>query len=165
MHVKNIIGFCLKLVLWQGLVFGQAAYADGKQKLGGSKSSVQAVFKANEALHSSFFDYDAKQVEKAAKELQAAIAKVENKDALKTLSPAQDKLKLIKADAKREKNNENYHLVSTALIDVLEDFDVGEDYAPYSCPMVMKKWVQNVKIMPKVHNPYAPEMPHCGGRD
>jgi hypothetical protein len=41
---------------------------------------------------------------------------------------------------------------------------VGEGYNEYTCPMVKKKWVQNSKKRARVHNPYAPEMPHCGGQ-
>ena len=49
--------------------------------------------------------------------------------------------------------------------DVVNTYDVGKKYNAYSCPMVKKKWVQNSKKMAKVHNPYAPNMPHCGSKD
>ena len=63
------------------------------------------------------------------------------------------------------KNNQNYHLTSMALIHIVNTYDVGNEYNAYSCPMVKKKWLQNSKKMAKVHNPYAPNMPHCGGQD
>ena len=51
-----------------------------------------------------------------------------------------------------------------ALIYVINTYDISDDYAPFTCPMVKKKWIQNVKNKPQVRNPYAPEMPQCGGR-
>ena len=62
-------------------------------------------------------------------------------------------------------NNENYHIVSSALIFVINKYDLGSEYNAYSCPMVKKKWIQNSKKMTKVHNPYAAGMPHCGSQD
>ena len=81
------------------------------------------------------------------------------------LTFSKTKLDQIKASNDREDNNQNYHLVSMALIHVVKEYDVGSKYNAYSCPMVKKKWLQNSKKISKVHNPYAPEMPHCGSQD
>jgi hypothetical protein len=69
------------------------------------------------------------------------------------------------AKTSREENNQNYHLVSMALIYIVNTYDVGPKYNAYSCPMVKKKWLQNSKKLAKIHNPYAPHMPHCGSQD
>ncbi len=130
-----------------------------------TKKSVVSVFEANEALHSSFFNYDAKKVETNAKKLKKAIESIEDNEITKLLSFSRTKLSEIKATADRESNNKNYNLVSMALIHIVNKYDVGSKYNAYSCPMVKKKWVQNSSKMAKVHNPYAPNMPHCGSQD
>lgn len=130
-----------------------------------TKKSVISVLEANESLHGSFFKYDGKEVEKSAIQLKKAIEAIEDKDIAKLLVFSKEKLSEIKASNDREVNNQNYHLVSMALIHIINKYDVGSKYNAYSCPMVKKKWVQNSSKMENVHNPYAPSMPHCGSQD
>jgi hypothetical protein len=104
-------------------------------------------------------------VESNAMNLKKAIDAIEDKEVAKLLNFSKGKLKEIKASNDREVNNKNYHLVSMALIHIVNKYDVGSKYNAYSCPMVKKKWVQNSSKMAKVHNPYAPNMPHCGSKD
>lgn len=130
-----------------------------------SKSSLIKVLKANEALHLSFFTYDSNLVEKNAKILNDAISEVKDKEIIKLLAFSKKKLSQIKSTSDREANNKNYNIVSMALIYIINKYDVGSQYNAYSCSMVKKKWVQNSEKIAKVHNPYAPEMPHCGSKD
>ncbi|MCF8060019.1 MAG: hypothetical protein K9K67_12030 [Bacteriovoracaceae bacterium] len=130
-----------------------------------TKNQVIAVLKANESLHASFFDYKGDTVEKAAKDLKSKMSAVEDKEISKLLKFSITKLDDLKKDSEREQNNQDYHLVSMALIHLVNTYDIGEGYNAYSCPMVKKKWVQNSKLKARVHNPYAPEMPHCGTQD
>jgi hypothetical protein len=90
---------------------------------------------------------------------------IENGETKKLLKFSIEKLGELKSDTERETNNQNYHLVSMALIHLVNTYDLGDAYNAYSCPMVKKKWVQNSKKMARVHNPYAPGMPHCGTQD
>ena len=138
---------------------------DRKSLSEAAKNSVISALEANEALHSSFFKYDAKAVESNAMKLKKAIDAIEDKEVAKLLNFSKSKLSEIKASNDRETNNKNYHLVSMALIHIVNKYDVGSKYNAYSCPMVKKKWVQNSSKMAKVHNPYAPNMPHCGSQD
>lgn len=129
-----------------------------------SRAEVLLVLEANEALHASFFKYNAKDVEANAKKTSAAISKISNKEIRKLLQNSSKMLDSIKSDADREANNVSYHQASMALIYVINKYDLGEKYSGYRCPMVKKKWVQNTEKMARVHNPYAPGMPHCGGK-
>ncbi|MCT4641199.1 MAG: hypothetical protein N4A33_02810 [Bacteriovoracaceae bacterium] len=138
---------------------------DRKSLSEAAKKSVVSALEANEALHSSFFKYDAKAVESNAMKLKKAIDAIEDKEVAKLLNFSKTKLSEIKASNDRETNNKNYHLVSMALIHIVNKYDVGSKYNAYSCPMVKKKWVQNSSKMARVHNPYAPKMPHCGSQD
>lgn len=138
---------------------------DRKSLTEAAKKSVISALEANEALHGSFFDYDASAVEANAVKLKNAIEAIEDKEVAKLLNFSKGKLTEIKASNDRETNNKNYHLVSMALIHIVNKYDVGSKYNAYSCPMVKKKWVQNSSRMAKVHNPYAPNMPHCGSQD
>lgn len=129
-----------------------------------TKAEILKVLEANEALHASFFKYNADEVVSNAKKTNAAISNVSNKEIKKLLVNASKKLSAIKVDSKREDNNKDYHQASMAFIYLINKYELGDKYAGYRCPMVKKKWVQNTKKMGRVHNPYAPEMPHCGGR-
>lgn len=130
-----------------------------------TKKEILNVLRINEKVHYSFFDYDAKKVESTAKELGDAIKSISNPEISKLLKFSLSKLATLKASSERSANNQAYHLVSMALIHIVNTYDVGSEYNAYSCPMVKKKWLQNSKKMSKVHNPYAPNMPHCGGQD
>lgn len=130
-----------------------------------TKKSVINALEANEELHTSFFKYDGKKVEAAAKKLEGKIDKIGNTEIAKLLKFSKSKLGEINSAKSREENNQNYHLVSMALIHVVNTYDVGSEYNAYSCPMVKKKWIQNSKKIAKVHNPYASNMPHCGSKD
>lgn len=130
-----------------------------------SKKSILSVLAINEKLHQSFFTYNAATVESNANALKEAISSIEDKEIAKLLKFSSSKLSEIKASNDRDKNNKLYNLVSMALIHVINKYDIGNEYNAYSCPMVKMKWIQNSKKLAKVHNPYAPEMPHCGAQD
>lgn len=125
------------------------------------------VFTINEELHNAFFDYD-KQIEripKIAEGLRLKIGEISDESIRKLLVYSQGQLKEMNSKDSKAKNNQRYHLVSMALIHILNSYDIGSDYNAYSCPMVKKKWVQNSKKIAKVHNPYDATMPHCGSQD
>ena len=148
------------------LISGMSTYTKERKKLDEkTKEAVLSVLKVNEELHASFFKYDGKEVEKSAKKLKSEIDKIKDKEISKLLSFSQKSLAEIKVSKDRKQNNKTYNLVSMALIHVMNTYDLGSKYNAYSCPMVKKKWVQNSKKMARVHNPYAPEMPHCGSKD
>ena len=132
---------------------------------GESKEAVMKALKVNEALHQAFFKYDPQEAASKAKELKTAIEKIENKEVAKLLSFAKSKLETIKASNEREENNKSYHIVSSALIHVVNTYDLGSEYNAYSCPMVKKKWLQNTSKSSEVKNPYAASMPSCGSKD
>lgn len=141
------------------------AFAKERKKLDEkSKSEVISVLKSNEVLHMSFFKYDAKRVEINAKKLSEAISKISNQEISKLLKFAHTKTKEIQASSSQDDNNQTYHIVSMALIYLVNTYDLGSEYNAYSCPMVKKKWLQNSKKMSKVHNPYSAMMPHCGSQ-
>ncbi len=132
---------------------------------GKDKSTVQHVLEVNESLHKNFFEYKAGLVEEDAKRLKEAIKTIPNKKISALLKDSLSELSKIKADNDREANNVAYHKASLGLIKMLEEYNPGKRYNAYSCPMVQKRWVQNSETKLRVHNPFAPEMPHCGQRD
>lgn len=124
------------------------------------------VFKRNEALHAAFYSFDAKKVAQAARQMAEAMASVRNKELSKKMAfSTKTLLEMSEPGKTRAQLDQSYHLVSMALIHFLKNYDIGKDYDAYSCPMVKKKWVQNSAKKAKVHNPYAPGMPHCGSQD
>ncbi|MDA8792735.1 hypothetical protein N9N67_05785 [Bacteriovoracaceae bacterium] len=129
------------------------------------KQEIINLFQTNESLHSSFFDYNAEQVEKSALELKMVISKIKSEQVNKILLNSVNLLSEIKAINEREQNNITYHKISLELITLLKSIDLGSIYNAYSCPMVKKKWVQNSQKKKRVHNPYDPSMPYCGAQD
>lgn len=143
-----------------------SAFAKNRIKLDSKiQKSVINVLEKNEALHASFFTYNAKEIEKNAELVIAAINKIPKSVVSKKLTFAKTKLTELSSKKTTKENNESYSIASTALVHIVNTYDVGPKYNSYSCPMVNKKWVQNSKKKLRTHNPYAPEMPHCGQRD
>lgn len=128
------------------------------------KKEVIEVLEANEKLHVSFFEYNGKKIETSASAVKEKIGKISDPEISKLLKYPMTKLSEMKSGSERADNDKNYHLVSMALINIVKKYDVGEKYNAFTCPMVKKKWLQNTKKMPTVHNPYAPDMPTCGMR-
>ena len=165
MSLKKIMTLLGVLILG---IWGFDAYAsDAPRKAlkAQTKKSVVSMLEINEKLHRSFFNYKAKEVEANAQKLSQAIMEIKDQEIAKLLSFSQKQLQEIKASKDRAANDQHYHLVSMALIHIVNTYDVGSKYNAYSCPMVKKKWLQNSKKMADVHNPYAPNMPHCGSQD
>lgn len=155
----------LKIIFGLLLVTNFAFAATERVKLPEqTKMEVINVLKVNENLHSSFFKYNASEVEKKAKELVHAMDKINDPQIKKLLNFSKNKVNQINSSMDREKNNQLYNMVSMTLTHLINKYDLGSGYNVYSCPMVKKKWVQNSSKMKKVHNPYAPNMPHCGER-
>jgi hypothetical protein len=136
--------------------------ADIKKKDAKLKKEVLKVLDKNETLHAAFFKYDGVSVEKNAKLVISEINNITHKEFIKLLAFSKARLQSITAKRDREENNKSYHMFSMALIYIMNTYDLGEKYHGYRCPTVRKQWVQNVKKQTKVHNPYAPSMPHCG---
>ena len=131
-----------------------------------AKKNLMSIFEKNEALHSSFFSYDGASVEKTATKLANAIELIKDKKLLKILKRTPVQLKKMKASVEKDKNYHMYSVVNKTLVSILKEYDLGETYNVYSCPMLRKVWVQNSTKKDKVHNPYAGDyMPHCGKKD
>ena len=156
--------YLVLVILACNFVFSTAA----KERLALTKkvqTEVINALKVNEDLHASFFSYDGKNVELFAKKLNKSISNISDKKLVKLLKFAQGKLSDIKSSNDKDVNGQNYHIVSMALIHIINTYNVGPGYNAYSCPMVKKKWVQNSTKDSKVNNPYAAMMPHCGSKD
>ena len=127
-----------------------------------SKKQILAVFKANEDLHTAFYNFDATKIASKASEVSKAIEEIEDAEIKKKLTYSKARLEEMEASKSKEELAKAYHLVSMALIHILDNYDVGSDYKGFYCPMVKKKWVQNTSSQKGVENPYAKEMPKCG---
>lgn len=139
----------------------------GEERLALKPEVKQKVIKAldlNDELHMAFFDYEEAKVRKEAKALKESLQAIKDEKLAKLFEPAIKELLKIETEKSREKNNEHYAKASLSLVYLVNKYDVGPGYNEYTCPMVKKKWVQNSKKRNRTHNPYAPEMPHCGGR-
>ena len=91
------------------------------------KKSLLEVFKFNDILHQAFFEYNGKKVENAANNLRKAIIRIKDPEVSKLLNFSKNKLAEINEISDRNKNNQNYHLVSMALIHILK-YDIGSGF-------------------------------------
>lgn len=130
-----------------------------------AKEDIKKILEAYEQLHSAFFTYDGKKLEEAVKKLISGMDSQRDLEISKLLAFSKTKLAEISASKSREENNQNFHLVSMALIHIVKNYDVGADYNAYSCSMLKKQWLQNSKKISRVSNPYAPKMPYCGEQE
>lgn len=143
----------MKILLFT-LAFGLGLFANEK---------LDAAIEANIELQQAFFEYDADKVQSKAADLRKKILEIQDPEISKKLSFAVSKLTEIKSSNTRDQNNEALHITSTALIHLMKKEKANSKYKAYFCPMVKKNWIQNTEDTKKVMNPYAPEMPHCGG--
>lgn len=164
--MKKTMLLILMLTVCGSIFASEQAKVKTKKQLDDvTKTNLNEVLEANEKLHAAFYEYNSKLIEENAKILQSKIDQIQNKEIAKLLDFSKKTLDDINSKNDKETNNQKYHLVSMALIHIVKNYSVSSEYDAYSCPMVKKKWVQNSKKLVKVHNPYAPEMPHCGTRD
>ncbi len=128
------------------------------------KKQMIELLTQNEMLFENYFSYNPEAIDKEAKELLKKFAAIESKKFKADIDRGKKYLEKISKSASREDNNKNYHLTNSFLIKIMNKYDFGPKYQAYYCPMVRKKWIQNVEVKSRVHNPYDPSMPHCGGR-
>lgn len=140
-----------------GLALSFSVFAENAQ--------LKKVFEGYEQLHASFFDFKKDQVLKSAKNLSKEIDKIKEEEIKKLLTYSKKKLDSMSEKDSRDDLNKTFNTVSMAFIHVMKTHNMEKSYGAYYCPMVQKKWIQNTDKMAKVHNPYAPEMPHCGGKE
>ena len=138
----------LSLALLTTTVFGQ---------------TVKDVLKENDDLFSSFFQADQKKVAKEAGELAAVLKKTKAPE-LKEVKKQLEALSKISAKNSKEKNLDHYSVFVEPLTTVVKSKKF-EGYEVYFCPMVEKKWIQNVKVDDEVKNVFAQNMLKCGGKD
>lgn len=130
-----------------------------------SKREVREVLEMNEKLHLAFFNQDSEGVHKYSEKMASRIEKMEDQSLKSLLEFSMKQLRTLPNLVDIKEKHQVYHRVSLALIHIINSYDLGEGYNVYSCPMVRKKWVQNSTELARVHNPYAPEMKHCGTQD
>ena len=127
-----------------------------------TKEKLVSLLKSNESLHAAFYEYDAKKAEPQAKKLISIIDSINDAKVDAYLSKAKANLAKISAKNDKDANYELYSDFSDEMVKILTKYDLGTSYNVYTCPMIKKDWIQNSDKMSKVHNPYAPYMPHCG---
>ena len=125
--------------------------------------TVNDVLKENDDLFSSFFQEDQKKVAKEAEELAAVLKKTKAPE-LKAVKEKLSSLTKISGKNSKEKNLEFYSAFIEPLVALVKSKKI-EGYEVYFCPMVEKKWIQNVKADDEVKNVFAQNMIKCGGKD
>lgn len=141
------------------------AQDDGRRAISVSlKEQVTSLLEKNEQVHASMFNYKKEDLKKAVVTFKKRALEIKDKEVQKYLEPAIKASSELLKNKTKEEDNESYHRLSLALVKLVELYKIGSTYNIYYCPMVKKRWVQNSTKMRKVHNPYAPEMPHCGGQ-
>lgn len=153
------------LLIFVSFVVSINSFADRIKVDDKTKKQLINVLEANELLHQSFFKYDSQKITINSKLMLKKMNLVSNKEISSMLNFAKKKLKEISGENKKSLNNQNYHIVSTAMIVIMNKYDLGKKYNSYSCPMVKKKWIQNTTKDDTVLNPYADYMPNCGRKE
>lgn len=157
----------LLMILYLALC-SHVSYGDGAEKRVKLKrektTKILDVFKVNEDLLMSFFNYNEEDILRDKEKLSQSLGKVPQGIIDTEIKQIKVSLIEIKKENKKLKNYAAYHVISEVLAKVVEKYDLGGTYNVYYCPMIKKKWVQNSLNLKKVYNPFAPEMPHCGGQ-
>ena len=158
-----------KLILCLSLILSLQAFASDKRAAlsDTDKKQITKAFKSYESLFKSFFIYNPRKIDKKLEKFVTDLKQVKHKAIQSELkkNKVYELLSKVKAKGDRDENNMNHSVASKHIYDVIiAKYDLGAGWDLYYCPMIKKYWFQNSKDMKKVHNPYAPEMPHCGAR-
>lgn len=139
----------------------------GKKKMvsGDINKQSAVALEIYERLHEAFYNYNNQEVVSLSKQLSEKLSSISDKTIQQKLKNKKTRkyLDSIKLSENRSTNNSLFNLASKSIYEVLVSGNgLAKKYSQYYCPMVKKTWIQNSVKMTKVHNPYAPEMPHCG---
>lgn len=128
------------------------------------KKIISDALTINDQLFNALLAKDAKLIEKKSQEISALFQG--NKDAIfKELAPKASHLKTIKGSTKQEDALKAYEEFLKPLIKVVQEYDLESSYNVFSCPMVKKSWIQDVRVNKGVKNVFAPYMLECGTQD
>ncbi|MBI2521867.1 MAG: DUF3347 domain-containing protein [Bdellovibrio sp.] len=120
------------------------------------------VLKANDAVHSAFIKSDDKELKSVWDTFEKALSGPrpdELKDFVTESKSAASKLvNATKFDEKRKL----YGDVMKPIALMLQKYGPIASYKVFTCPMVKKDWIQDIKVVPQVQNPYDPKMVKCG---
>jgi hypothetical protein len=125
---------------------------------------TEEILKKNDELFNAFLKKDLKSAEAHSKALYQMVHK-SAPGILKSVSGNAPSLKEINASASLEKNLEHYEKFLNPLIQIVKVYKVPAQYNIFSCPMVNKSWIQDVKTNQDVRNVFAMEMLECGTQD
>lgn len=153
------------LIILLSLVCISNVAADRRKLPSKTKEQMLEVLKKHEGLHMAFFNYDQAKIKEQASILSAQVRKVGVSQVKKYLTKMYKELDDLQAATNKKDSYKLYDSISQKFVKIVSIFNTGKDYNIYSCPMVKKKWIQNTTKLRRVHNPFAPEMPHCGQRD
>lgn len=128
------------------------------------KSILSEILAKNDLLFNSFLKEDKDLTEKYAKELSVLVTTADSL-IIKEVKAEVSSLSKIKSSIKNEKNLESYELFLKPLISLVQKFDVGAKYNVFTCPMVKKSWLQDVRVNKEVKNVFASYMLECGNQD
>jgi CHAT domain-containing protein len=131
------------------------------------KKVILSALAAYDQLHASYFEYNEENIIVRAKNLSDKIKLINEKMIVEEIKKdnVQKLIGAIKSKNSRSINNSLMDNISKRLNDIIvSKIDLGGQYGLFYCPMVEKYWLQNIKNMSQVHNPYAPEMPDCGSQ-
>jgi hypothetical protein len=121
------------------------------------KKEVRNVLAKNDLLFNAFLKKDKSLIEQEARELQKTLAG--------TNSKILEQVRKGSSALQKEVSMEAYEAFLNPMIQVVQKYDVGRDFNVFSCPMVNKSWIQDVRVNKGVKNVYAMEMLECGEQE
>lgn len=128
------------------------------------KKFLTDALKINDQLFNALLAKDTKLIEKKSQEISDLFQG--NKEAIyKELTSQAGNLKKIKSSTKQEDALKAYEEFLKPLIKVVQEYDIENSYNVFSCPMVKKSWIQDVRVNKGVKNVFAPYMLECGTQD
>lgn len=128
------------------------------------ESVLSEILEKNDLLYNSFLKKDKDLIEKYAKELSALVSTADIPIVNQVKAKVSD-LNSIKSSSKNEDNLKAYESFLYPLIILVQQYDVGGKYNIFSCPMVKKSWIQDLKTNKDVRNVYVMDMLECGSQD
>lgn len=128
------------------------------------KDFIINVLSENDKIFNALLSEKNDQIEQQAKEL-VALFEQNNDPIFKDVKLKAKKLSELKTANKHEDNLKAYEEFLKPLIEIVLNYNVGASYNVFSCSMVKKSWLQDIRFNKGVKNVFATYMLECGTQD
>ncbi len=120
------------------------------------------VLKANDAVHSVFIKNDEQGFKMVWDGFEKALSQTRPDELKELITESKSASSKLMTATSLDEKRKLYGDVVKPIVLLLQKYGPIESYKVFTCPMVKKDWIQDIKVVSQVQNPYDPKMLKCG---